>query len=204
MVLLGIVLSYDIMCQYFINLWKRAGSNFDSKWTILEAATTIFIYLIPKFHLLAHIRKCWEEFNFNYHRWVGHTDGEGVERGWSRLNPLARSAREMGPGAWRDLLEEHMLYSNWKKITGLGESPLYNEACTDTITGRLLLTHFHNAIPQQKSHREQKEEMESLAEKSILQQWQADVDLWEANLAEYAKTHEKNPYATRVSGMLLN
>ena len=64
---------------------------------------------------------CWEIFNYNYEKWTGHTNGEGVECGWPQINSLAKSAREMTPGSWHDLLEDHIGDANWKKVTGFGE-----------------------------------------------------------------------------------
>jgi hypothetical protein len=119
--LLWIVLSYDIMCQYWVNFWTRMTTHFDDKSGRLYSGDVHFTPLIPKFHLPAHIKRCWEKFNFNFAKWTGHTDGEGVERGWSLLNRLKRSLKEMGPGAWRDTLEDHIGDSNWKKIGGFGE-----------------------------------------------------------------------------------
>lgn len=118
--LLLFVLSYDIMCQYSINFWDRMGCNFGGRdWLFLTGAVS-FLWVVPKFHLPAHIRKCWEEYNFAFTRWTAHTDGESVERGWSLLNRLRRVLREMGPGAWRDTLEDHVGDHNWKKTFGLG------------------------------------------------------------------------------------
>jgi hypothetical protein len=36
----------------------------------------IFTYLVPKFHLPAHITKCQTAFSFNYNKGVGRTEGE--------------------------------------------------------------------------------------------------------------------------------
>lgn len=51
---------------------------------------------------------------------VGRTDGEAPERGWSHINPVATSTREMGPGSRRDTLDDHFSDWNWKKTTGMG------------------------------------------------------------------------------------
>lgn len=72
-----------------------------------------------EFHLPAHIKMCWEEFNFVFAHWTGCSDGEGVERGWSTLNGLQTALKEMGPGAWRDTLEVHIGDMDWKKVVSL-------------------------------------------------------------------------------------
>ncbi|KAJ6619067.1 hypothetical protein B0H10DRAFT_1947080 [Mycena sp. CBHHK59/15] len=56
------------------------------------------VFLVPKFHLPAHIEACNLRFSFNLTRDVGQTDGEAPERGWANANPLANSTAEMGPG----------------------------------------------------------------------------------------------------------
>lgn len=119
--LLWINLSYDIMCQYCIYFWDRMQASWGSTdWPVVQNVVG-FTWLIPKFHLPAHVKKCWEEYNFAFARWTGRSDGEGVERGWAVLNGLQRSLKEMGPGAWRDTLEVHIGDLNWKKVTGLRE-----------------------------------------------------------------------------------
>ena len=115
-----IIWSYDIACQYSIHFWSRMTANFYTESSPMFREGIDFTWVIPKFHLPAHIRACWEDFNFNFTRFTGRTEGEGIERNWSKLNPLAGSAKEMGPGAWRDMLEDHMGDMNWKKVIGLG------------------------------------------------------------------------------------
>jgi hypothetical protein len=114
-----IVVSYDIACQWQINFTQRMGKKFSSDWFI-NTSNPDLTFLVPKFHLPAHIKACHDDYSFNNCKHVGRTDGEAPERGWSRVNDLAPSTREMGPGARRDKLEDHMGDSNWKKTIGLG------------------------------------------------------------------------------------
>lgn len=51
---------------------------------------------------------------------MGRTDGEGVEREWSHINPVALSTRLMGPGARCDTLDDHWGAWNWRKLVSLG------------------------------------------------------------------------------------
>ncbi|KAG1797493.1 uncharacterized protein HD556DRAFT_1431147 [Suillus plorans] len=76
-------------------------------------------YFVPKFHLAAHIEICQTQFSFNWTPGVGQTDGEAPERGWANINRVASSTKEMGPGARRDMLNDHFSDWNWKKVTGL-------------------------------------------------------------------------------------
>lgn len=116
-----VTVSYDIACQWSIHLWHRMNTY--PNWMHVDHENiTTFRFLIPKFHLPAHTRPCQTAFSFNFNKNVGRTDGEGVERGWARINPLAASTREMGPGSRRDTLDDHFGDQNWNKTTKMGKS----------------------------------------------------------------------------------
>jgi hypothetical protein len=107
-----LVLSYDIGCQYHKKLWERLMKLPPELQPIHLAA---FIVLIPKFHLPAHIEYCNRTYSFNLTPGVGRTNGEAPECGWSRLNAVAKSTAEMGPGNRRDTVDDHMADENWEK-----------------------------------------------------------------------------------------
>ncbi|PPQ87021.1 hypothetical protein CVT26_005108, partial [Gymnopilus dilepis] len=115
----AIVISYDIACQWSINLKDRM-SVIDEYFWIFHSDEIKVMYLVPKFHLPAHILFCRTVYAFNYAPGVGRTDGEAPERGWANINPLAPSTREMGPGTRRDTLDYHFGDANWQKVTRLG------------------------------------------------------------------------------------
>jgi len=52
---------------------------------------------------------------------VGRTDGKSPERGWVKLNVLAPSTWEMGPGRRRDTIDCNIGDENWKKFFGIGK-----------------------------------------------------------------------------------
>ena len=74
------------------------NTSFPESWVVNRNAVNIR-FLVPMFHLPAHIEKCHQDYSFNYAPGVGRTDGEAPEHGWSNLNDLAYSTREMGPGS---------------------------------------------------------------------------------------------------------
>ncbi|KAF8170553.1 hypothetical protein BJ912DRAFT_933216 [Pholiota molesta] len=74
------VISYDIVCY-------SPGSDF---FLFQEGRQVTF--LVPKFHLPAHVAKCRTQFSFNLTKNVGRTEGESPERGWVGPNALAPSA----------------------------------------------------------------------------------------------------------------
>lgn len=115
--LLTFVVSYDIACQWSIYLWDRM-LEFPSSYHV-DFNILYFLFVVPKFHLPAHIAKCQTAFSLNYSRWVGRTDGEAPERGWADINQAASSTKEMGPGSRRDTLDDYFGDWNWKKIVNM-------------------------------------------------------------------------------------
>ncbi|KAJ7790787.1 hypothetical protein B0H14DRAFT_2625671 [Mycena olivaceomarginata] len=116
--LLRFFVSYDIACQWHLNIRTRMAKYQDATLTL--DGRKVVTYLVPKFHLPAHIEACNLKYSFNLTRYVGQTDGEAPERGWANANPLARSTKEMGPGFRRDTLDDHFNDWNHKKIIALG------------------------------------------------------------------------------------
>ena len=118
------VISYDIACKYHINFLKRVR---DEAWPLMtleqqrEFLSCNIIWLVPKFHLAAHIEGCADKFSFNYTKNVGRTCGELVESNWASLGTLATSTREMGFGHRRDTLNDAMADWNWRKAVKEGE-----------------------------------------------------------------------------------
>ncbi|KAJ7862402.1 hypothetical protein B0H14DRAFT_3134284 [Mycena olivaceomarginata] len=90
-----------------------------NKEITIDGRGKFFVFLVPKFHLPAHIEACNLKFSFNLTRDVGQTDGDAPERGWCNANPLARSTKGMGPGSRRDTLDNHCNDWNHKTIVAL-------------------------------------------------------------------------------------
>ena len=113
-----LVVSYDIACQWSQNLSKRVQTYPTNPLSSNEIDLT---FLVPKFHLPAHIEKCQTNYSFNLVPGVGRTDGEAPERGWADINSVATSTKEMGPGSRRDTLDDLFGARNWMKITNICE-----------------------------------------------------------------------------------
>ncbi|KAK0492044.1 hypothetical protein EDD18DRAFT_1079972, partial [Armillaria luteobubalina] len=109
-----LVISYDIACQWHKNFFVRMG-KYPAQLRLHQTKGNI-LYLVPKFHLPAHILKCHNDFSFNFSAKVRQTDGEAPKRGWAATNALANSTKEMGPGSRRDTLDDHFGDYNWRKI----------------------------------------------------------------------------------------
>lgn len=110
-----VVLSYDIACQYSRRFEQRFAASPD-----LEMPHCSLIFAVPKFHLPAHKDSCRYFYSFNYLKHVGRTDGEAIERFWSRHNFLSGSTRKMSPETRLDVLNAHFSDWNWRKLCGMG------------------------------------------------------------------------------------
>lgn len=106
------------------------------------AGQRVIVFLVPKFHLPAHILACQIAFSFNYTKNAARTDGEAPERGWGNINGAAGMTQEMGPGARRDTLDDFLGDWNWKKVSHMGTS--FNLVYSSSLT----LGRSCNASPQ--------------------------------------------------------
>jgi hypothetical protein len=113
-----LVVSYDVACQWSVNFATRLA-EFPVAMQF-DISDIVFTTVIPKFHILGHGKKCQSVWSLNYRRWMGRTDGEGVEREWSHINPVALSTKVMGPGSRHDTLDDHWGAWNWRKVVGMG------------------------------------------------------------------------------------
>lgn len=193
-----IFVSYDIACQWHKNIWQRMQSIFPCEMHIASSINNVQ-YLVPKFYIAAHIPECILKFSFNTTKYVGRTDGEAPERGWSAINALATSTREMGPGFRHETLDDHFNDWNWKKVTGLGQLILIISGCDfiypicdDVSSGASLLKKIKKAVPQAAEHALQSRQFESVLPKEDLKEWTWQVELW-----EIAKD-SLNPYQAKL------
>lgn len=107
-----LISSYDIVCQWHVHLWER----------MMAFPEYLHVtFLVPKFHLPAHVALCQTAFSFNLTRGVGRTDGEAPERGWSDINPLSSQTKMMGPASRRETIDDHFNDWNHKKVIGFGK-----------------------------------------------------------------------------------
>lgn len=64
-----LMISYDIACQWHKNFFARIN-KYPSELQPNQLERNI-LYLVPKFHLPAHILKCRNDFSFNFSAKVG-------------------------------------------------------------------------------------------------------------------------------------
>ncbi|KAG2073264.1 hypothetical protein BDR04DRAFT_1010887, partial [Suillus decipiens] len=111
--------SYDIACQWSKNIWDHM-TTYPHQMHV-TCGTKEFIFLVPKFHLPAHIAFCQVMYSHSLIKGMGCTDGEAPEHGWANINPVATSTCKMGPGSHCDTLDDHFGDFNWKKVTNFHE-----------------------------------------------------------------------------------
>ncbi|KAH9478096.1 hypothetical protein JR316_0010334 [Psilocybe cubensis] len=171
-ILLRIVVSYDIACQWWVNLLKRCQIYPEN--VLSNPSAPSLVYLVPKFHLPAHVQKCQAAFSFNYTPGVGRTDGEAPERGWSATNGIASSTKEMGPGSRNDTLDNHFGDYNWRKIITIA----------DTFVRKA-----KEAIHERKEHVESFIEFDAVLPKDTTSEWTQMCQAWEKD------PKQPNPFA---------
>ncbi|TDL17558.1 hypothetical protein BD410DRAFT_843487 [Rickenella mellea] len=115
-----IIVTYDISCQYCINLVKRFAERFPNRADIIKFVKC----LVPKLHLQGHKDDCQYRYSLNYTPGVGRTHGEGIESGWAESNQAGGSTKEMNHGHWHDTLNDFHGDWNWVKMQNIG-STLY-------------------------------------------------------------------------------
>ncbi|KAF8867909.1 hypothetical protein BD779DRAFT_1463136, partial [Infundibulicybe gibba] len=157
-----LVVSYDIVCQWSVHLKKRMLA-LDHTFDILNGVVSVK-FLVPKFHLPAHVAACRTKFSFNLTKGVGRTDGEAPERVWSEADPLAPSTKEMGPGSRRDTLDFHFGDSNWRKFTGLGVT---------------LMRRLKAAAADMTEYAISHQDLEASLPDASLSLWREELDAWE-------------------------
>ncbi|VDB97820.1 unnamed protein product [Peniophora sp. CBMAI 1063] len=98
-----VVHPYDIVYQWHKNLLNRLAAVKKAEHeSVFEGARAMIsralVFVVPKFHIFAHVLDCFLRFHPSYTRGVAQADGEACKRVWASVNPAATSIREMGPG----------------------------------------------------------------------------------------------------------
>ncbi|TDL14398.1 hypothetical protein BD410DRAFT_734138 [Rickenella mellea] len=172
-----VVISYDIACQWSVNLWSRVPQIPGPLQ--VDHDSVELIDMIPNFHNPGHKTECHTTKSFHYLHGVGMTDGEAIERGWAGTNPLANSTKEMGPGARHDTLDDHWGDMNWKKIVGLG-----------TLLQKLKL-----AVPGRARHEADYSRLSASVPAEDVDSWTILIEAWETDHSNL------NPYEVQAESL---
>ncbi|KAI1783483.1 hypothetical protein LXA43DRAFT_903485, partial [Ganoderma leucocontextum] len=111
--LTSILVLYDIMCQYFTRLRDR----FAKSPHLTMPSGIKFLRGIGQFHVHGHIAQCYARFSSSFIAGTGMQDGEILETLWNQTNAIADSTRGMSSAHRREVINDHMNDSNWKKLT---------------------------------------------------------------------------------------
>ena len=115
-----ILISYDIACQWFVNLYKRMDEHWPADLKVPPSIK--LIPAIPKLHEPMHGRKNHQMYSLNFITGVGKADMETPERVWAGHNRLGNSTKTQGPGGRHDVLDDHFGFWNWSKYISIGKT----------------------------------------------------------------------------------
>src|ERR1700684_1604942 len=113
------LISYDIMVQWSVHMMERVTcSNFLKKPDNLELRLAIGL-----FHIHGHQDTCLPRYSPSFIEGARQIDGETIETLWAPLNEISRSTRGMSTSHRREVIDDHMNDSNWKKLVDIGKFP---------------------------------------------------------------------------------
>lgn len=176
-----ILVSYDICCQWFVNLFKRMNDHWPIDIRAKDGVT--MVPAIPKMHEPAHGKANHEKFSLNFIPGVGLSDLEGPERIWAAHNALGNSTKTQGPGSRHDVLDDHFNFWNWQKYANMGKT---------------LMARYKKAVAERNTQVEGHRGLTDSLDKSKVAEWESICTKWEE--APFPKTGVKNPYALEGIG----
>jgi hypothetical protein len=112
-IILYLILSYDIACQYSKKFWTQM-TELPSAMRLDQSKVAVW-FKVPNFHMLGHRDPCHSPYSFHWMWGAGVTDGEDVEQNWDFTNGAAGSTKMMGPGARHAFLEGLFGFHNWMR-----------------------------------------------------------------------------------------
>ncbi|THH17670.1 hypothetical protein EUX98_g9084 [Antrodiella citrinella] len=158
---LRLVLSYDIACQY--------SKKFDTRRLLYSEDLQVNIeairWAIPKKHIAVH-GKNHSRFSLNFLRHVGRTYGEGIESAWNYNNPLSGATIEMGLALRHEVLDDHWNAWNWLKTVSFGSH---------------LARSLEEALLKSQEHRQAFEDHDAMYESKVTDEWTVLVQRWHIN-----------------------
>jgi len=112
----GVILAYDINCQYSINLRRRLAAG-----PFLDLPANLpLLPAIGLFHVHGHQDQCYARYAPTFVRGSGKVDGEILETNWSVLNGISPMTRTMTLAHRTEVMDAHIADNNWKKMVNMG------------------------------------------------------------------------------------
>ena len=113
--LLAALIIYDIACQWWINFLMRVKASqhlsFPPGMKLLTA--------VGSFHLSSHVPQCFALFSLHFMQGSSQIDGEILETLWKEFNKVSPSTKPMSASHRREVCDDFMWDSNWKKLVGI-------------------------------------------------------------------------------------
>ncbi|KAJ7431644.1 hypothetical protein B0H11DRAFT_2261644 [Mycena galericulata] len=169
--LLWLTISYDIACQWRRTLPQRMEKMPQELQLRLDEIK--WQCALPVWHAASHEEECQNANSLSFKPGVGKSDGEGVERTWSILNPAANHTKDMNIGNREDTLNDKIDNHNFLKNIGQGYA----------LEQKLII-----AIAERARQVSAYSEVTRTVEKDLRQTWQKQIKDW---LADATKP---NPY----------
>jgi hypothetical protein len=116
----GLIIIYDIACQWCINFLLRLHNS--QYLDLGHWNDNDLLYAIGKFHLNAHKKDCFSQYSLNFIAGIGQADGEIMETNWHPANKIFSFARSMTLSHRTEIYDDYMRDANWKKLVGIGTS----------------------------------------------------------------------------------
>ncbi|EEB94342.1 hypothetical protein MPER_06857, partial [Moniliophthora perniciosa FA553] len=101
-------------------------------------------FKVPKFHLPAHIEKCYAPYALEFTEGVGDTDGEAPERNWSELNCSARSLSMMTAGGRFDTTDD--ICNDWNHEKTIDLSNALMKKLVKGISNLVVYSHWERQV----------------------------------------------------------
>jgi hypothetical protein len=186
-----VVHSYDINCQFAVHLMDRFDTLPDDIKEVEKLALK-FVHVIPKLHIMGHMRLCQMCYSLNFHAGCGRFCGECIERMWAIMNGITLSTREMRPGRRADWIDFHMGHHNYMKQCSIGMS-LFQLRPPRSLIGHVtddrLFRGLFEAGPMVEEHYREFElldaavkacddELHPANEEKVRLRWMREFDLW--------------------------
>ncbi|KAJ7492940.1 hypothetical protein B0H11DRAFT_2228263 [Mycena galericulata] len=159
--LMLLTISYDIACQ-----WKKSFPERNAKMPKeirlhLEHFTYQCALLV--WHAGSHNEECQDDNSLSFKPGVGKSDGEGVERVWSVLNPASYQTKDAGRGQRVDVVEDKIDSHNFLKNIGQG----------DALQRKLIV-----AIAERDQQVAAFKDISSTIERDVRDEWKGMIEAW--------------------------
>lgn len=171
-----ILISYDISCQWSINLGKRMGED-DWPSDFKIPPSTVIIPAVPKLHEASHEAANHQVYSLHYIPGAAEVDGEVPERVWGANNEVGKSTSGQAPGNRNDNIDDNFSFWNYEKIIGLG---------------RTVLRKYRTALANGNLHREAHRGLSENVGQQLSTEWEKICLSWEEDGSVPKKA--KNPY----------